>query len=101
MIKKLSKDVDYKNLISKGKWLVDFSATWCGPCKMLEPVLDEVEKEVNILKVDIDEFQDLTIQMGIMSVPTLVLYNDGKELKKVIGYHTLEELNEIISESYK
>ena len=85
MLKKLTNSDNYEEVISKGEWVVDFSATWCGPCRMLEPILEEYSKEKNVLQVDIDEFDEFTMSFGIMSVPTLLAYRDGKLLNKSIG----------------
>ena len=57
-------------LVSKGTHLVDFYAEWCGPCKMLMPELESIDDKINIIKVDIDKFEDITLQHRIMSVPT-------------------------------
>ena len=69
--------------------LVDFFATWCGPCKMLAPVLEQVKDEVGdnveIYKVDIDECMDIAKQFGIMSVPTMIIFKDGKEVDRLVG----------------
>ena len=65
---------DFEKLIKEGDVLVDFFATWCGPCKMLSPVLEEIAEKfprIKVVKVDIDQFDDLTRAHGIMSVPTI------------------------------
>ena len=77
--------------VKQGKVLVDFFATWCGPCKMLSPVLEEVDKEgsvpgLKILKVDVDENSDLAAQFGIQAVPSLFLLVDGKQVAYKAGY---------------
>ena len=77
--------------VKQGKVLVDFFATWCGPCKMLSPVLEEVDKEgsipgLKILKVDVDENSDLAAQFGIQAVPSLFLLVDGKQVGYKAGY---------------
>ena len=67
-------------LEAKGKVLVDFFATWCGPCRMLSPVVDEVAEErtdVKVGKVNVDEQPDLAAQFGVMSIPTLLLFENG------------------------
>ena len=91
----LEKEEDFKKEIEKGDVLVDFYATWCGPCKMLSGVLEELEEHierVKIVKVDIDLFEDLTKEHGIMSVPTLEVYHDGKLVKKEVGYHDFDTI---------
>lgn len=71
----------------KEKILVDFYASWCGPCKMLAPILEEISKEVDvqICSVDVDDNFDLAKSYGVMSVPTLILFNNGIEVKRAIG----------------
>jgi len=83
----LETEKDFKDLITKEKKvLVDFFATWCGPCKMLGPVLEKAESELKVIKVDTDEFEDLSREYGVMSIPTLVLIENGKEIKRNIGF---------------
>lgn len=89
---------DLESIIENGNYLVDFYAEWCGPCKMLTPVLEEVSDKINIVKVDIDKFSKLTENYRIMSVPTLIFFKDGKKIKEVVGFQTEEELLEIINE---
>lgn len=96
MIKILSEESGFNKIIEKGIWLVDFSATWCGPCRMLEPVLEEFGKDNQVLKVDIDKFQGLTNEFGIMSVPTLVVFKDGKLVTRDVGYRNIEQLKELV-----
>jgi thioredoxin 1 len=80
--------------------LVDFFATWCGPCKMLAPTIEEVEAEsadtVKFCKIDIDEDAELAMKYGIMSVPTLMLFKGGEPVKKSIGVISKDELLELI-----
>ena len=70
--------------------LVDFWATWCGPCKMLSPLVEELAGEkagqLNVAKIDVDENQAVSSQFGIMSIPTLILFKDGQPVKQLIGY---------------
>ena len=83
----LETEKDFKDLITKEKKvLVDFFATWCGPCKMLGPVLEKAESKLKVIKVDTDEFEDLSREYGVMSIPTLVLIENGKEIKRNIGF---------------
>ena len=93
----LDKEENFDDLIKEGTVLVDFSATWCGPCKMLEGELEAIEDKIKIVKVDIDKFQKLTQEYRIMSVPTMIFYKDGKKVNEVVGYHTSDELLEIIN----
>lgn len=95
MLKKLTSNDNYEEVIKKGDWLVDFSASWCGPCRMLEPILEEYSSDVNVLQVDVDEFGDLTMSFGIMSVPTLMAYRDGKLLNKSIGLVDKETIDNL------
>jgi len=80
----------------EGITLVDFYADWCGPCQMLTPILEELQG-IKIIKVDIDKFGDLATTYGIMSIPTLIFFKDGKEVKKEIGFRNKEEIEEIIN----
>ena len=93
----LDKEENFDDLIKEGTVLVDFSATWCGPCKMLESELESIEDKIKIVKVDIDKFQKLTQEYRIMSVPTMIFYKDGEQVNEVVGYHTSDELLEIIN----
>lgn len=72
------------------KELVVYSAIWCGPCKMLKPVLHKLKEEenYNITIIDVDEFSDLAREQSVMAVPTLVFKNDGVEYFRTIGYQT-------------
>ncbi len=83
----------------KDKVVVDFFATWCGPCKMLGPVFEELSTEINdikFVKVDIDEHEDLCRKYKVMSVPTLIVFDNGKEIKRNIGFIPKDKLKEFI-----
>lgn len=94
MVKYLTKEDNFYDLIEKGILLVDFYTEWCGPCKMLASILEEIDY-MDILKVDADKFTELAMKFGIMSVPTLCFYKDGLLMQKEIGYRTPEEIKEI------
>ena len=84
------------NELIKEKTLVDFYANWCGPCKMIAPELEKVESNVKVIKVDVDEFEDLARTYGVMSIPTLVLFENGKELKRTIGFMDKDKIEKFI-----
>jgi thioredoxin 1 len=94
MIKYLEKEEDFNNLI-QNKILVDFYADWCGPCKRLGAILEEING-IDILKVNVDLFQNISNKYGVMSIPTLIIFDKGNEIKKSIGFKTKEELFEFI-----
>lgn len=76
--------------------LLEFGAPWCGPCKMLEPVLVKLGQKwsgkIRLSKVDVDESPDLTARFGVMGVPTVILFKDGKEMARITGYMPLDKL---------
>lgn len=76
-------------LNAQGTVLVDFFATWCGPCKMLAPVLEKVadkHPDVKVVKVDVDQANALAAQYGVMGVPTMIVFKDGQIVNKAVGY---------------
>ena len=94
---------DFNDIIKDSKpTLVDFFATWCGPCKLQGPILEEVKNKlgdsVNILKVDVDQNQELSQQYGIRSVPTLILFKDGEAVWRGDGLHQADMLEEKLRE---
>ena len=82
-------DNNFAEAVAQGVTLVDFFATWCGPCKMLGPTIEELGAEsggsFKVYKVDIDECEDIAMDYGIMSVPTLIVFKDGAEAARLIG----------------
>lgn len=94
MIKYLEKEVNFEKEVNKEKVLVDFFAEWCGPCKMMGQVLENID--ANILKVNTDEFPEIARKFGIMSIPTLILFENGKEIKKNIGFMSKDEVEDFI-----
>jgi thioredoxin 1 len=89
-------DQTFTNETGSGLVLVDFWAPWCGPCKMIAPVLEELDAEmgdkVKIVKIDVDENQETAAKFGVMSIPTLLVLKDGEVVDKVIGFQPKEAL---------
>lgn len=88
-----------KVLKNKKFVIVDFFANWCGPCKMLMPVLEEIDQEfdqVDIVKVNIDQDEELAKKFGVLSIPTLIFFSNGEEVEKTIGYRQKSQIEEII-----
>lgn len=81
--------------------LVDFWAPWCGPCKMLGPVLEEVEKEIGskavIAKVNVDEEQDLAVKFGVSSIPTMIVFKKGEAIDRSVGFLNKEKIVKLIT----
>lgn len=95
MIKEIINN-DLDSEISEGLVLVDFYATWCGPCKMMHPVIDSVVKEnsnLKVLKIDVDQNEELARIYGVMSIPTLILFKDGNMVEKKLGFTPKEIIN--------
>lgn len=92
---------EFDNVIKEGIVLIDFYANWCGPCKMLTPVLEkfsEKRTDIKIVKIDVDEQADIASIFDIMSIPTLILYKDGKLVSIRQGFMTEDMLTEWINE---
>ncbi len=97
---KITKETFEKEVLqSSGTVLVDFYADWCGPCKMLSPVLEELEKDrkdFKLCKINVDEEGDLAGSYGVQSIPTLALIKDGKLIKTTVGFMPKEKVNEFL-----
>ena len=91
MVKHLTSNDNFNELIKNGDILVDFYAEWCGPCKMLAPILEKIDF-VEVIKINVDEFHELAQEYGVMSIPTLIAFRNGEIINKVIGLQDLEEI---------
>ncbi len=97
ILKVNSENFEEEVLNSKNTVLVDFYADWCGPCKMLSPVIDQISEEnqdIKVVKVNVDNAQDLAMKYQVMSIPTLVVIKEGKEINRSVG---LRDKSEIIN----
>ena len=88
---------DFDNLISSGIHLVDFYADWCGPCKVMSQILESIKDEVDIIKINTDLNPKLVFKYRIMSIPTIIIFKDGKILKEIVGLIAEDELKEVIN----
>ena len=93
MIKYLEKE-NMNDVIKNGVWLVDFYADWCGPCKMLGNVLESID--ANILKINVDTHEEISIKYGVMSIPTICFFKNGELKEKIIGFRNKEEIEQIL-----
>ena len=99
MIKELEKEENLEEELNSDIVIIDFFATWCGPCKMLAPILEKyVEENINIkvIKIDVDNFPSLAKQHTIMSVPTLLFYKNKNLIRKEIGFKSINEIDDIV-----
>ncbi len=93
MIKYLEKE-NMNDVIKNGVWLVDFYADWCGPCKMLGNVLESID--ANILKINVDTHEEISVKYGVMSIPTICFFKNGELKEKIIGFRNKEEIEQIL-----
>lgn len=102
-IKKITEE-EFSATIAKGIVLVDFYADWCGPCRMLAPVLEHVGKEVEgkaiIVKIDIDQASQVTDSYKVTSIPTLILFKEGKEVNRIVGLRDADYIADFIKAVY-
>ena len=103
MLINLEKGQDFNTLIKNGVVLVDFFATWCGPCKMLSPELEklaEKRNDVTVLKVDIDQFEEIAAMYNVRVVPTLILFKDGANLSVSTGFKPVASLERFVDTAF-
>ena len=100
MLKHINDRDEFNAAIKEGVVLVDFFATWCGPCKMLSPVIEQVEREkpeLKVVKVDVDELPSIAAEYGIQAIPTLFLLKDGKKVDQRLGYLNKNQLTDFVN----
>ena len=94
---------EFDELIAKKRVLVDFFATWCGPCRMLAPVIEEIDKEglvkCDFAKVDVDELGEAAARFGINSIPTLIIFKNGQAVQTLVGFRGKPQLVESINKA--
>lgn len=92
-------EFEEKVLNNKNKVLIDFYADWCGPCRMLSPIIEQVADEVtgyDFFKVNVDNCPNIAREYKVMSIPTLITFSEGVEKNKTLGFHSLEEVKEFL-----
>ncbi len=96
-------DNNFQNEIATGVTLVDFYADWCGPCRMIAPIVEELSNEMQgqakIAKVDIEKAQKVTGSFGVTSIPTIILFKDGKEVQRIVGLKGKDDLKDMITKA--
>lgn len=97
MVKEIN-EKEFEENVKNGKGIVvvDFFATWCGPCRMLSPIMEDVSKDYTVYKVDVDKCENLAMEFGIMSIPCVVAFKDGKEYNRTLGLQPKDEIIKII-----
>ena len=90
----LEHESDFNNIINEDEVLIDFYTDWCGPCKMIGEILEDVDF-IKVVKVNADKFPSISMKLGIMSVPTLCFYKKGNLVLKEVGFKTLDELKKL------
>ncbi len=92
----------FEELLKEKHLLVDFFATWCGPCKMLAPTIDELadkyEGKVPVVKIDVDEEQEIAMKYGVQSIPTVILFEDGEVAEQLVGLRDEETYTQLLDD---
>ncbi|KUO50623.1 MAG: thioredoxin [Desulfitibacter sp. BRH_c19] len=100
IVKVLDSNFETEVLNSKETVLVDFWAAWCGPCTMIAPVIDEIAEElagtIKVGKLNVDENPQTPAQFGVMSIPTMIIFKDGDEVERIVGFKTKNDLSSLL-----
>ena len=100
LVKDMNKENFQEEVVQSDKpVLVDFWASWCGPCRMVSPIVDEIAQErpdVKVVKVNVDQEQELALQFGVMSIPTLVVMKDGQVVNQAVGVRPKEQILDLV-----
>ena len=90
---------NFESIVSNGTVLVDFFAEWCGPCKMMSPIIDEIAEERNditVAKLNVDDAVEIATKFNVLSIPTLVIFKDGKEVSRIVGLQSKDKILSIL-----
>ena len=94
-------DNNFHKTVAKGVTLIDFYADWCGPCRMIAPIIEELASEFHgkavVAKLDIEKAQTVTAELSVTSIPTIVFFKEGKEVKRVVGVRDKESLKSMLA----
>ena len=100
---KLSSEKDFQKTIANGVALVDFNAPWCGPCRFQEPIIKDIAKQFEgqalVSEINVDENRETAIHLGIQSIPTLILFKNGREIQRFIGLQSAATLSHAINKA--
>lgn len=99
MVKQINQEEFEQQVLSdEGYVFVDFFATWCGPCKMLSPIMEDISSAHKVYKIDVDEQEELAEKFGVMSIPCVVVFKGGKEIARSVGLKPKDQILSMIEE---